>query len=165
VSESQFKFVLVEKEETSQHGPARHPDSLDQYDYSTPPSKDWEKDQELLKEIEESAAANDLQQSTETERDSGLLVSDGSRQFYGGSVSWTEVLHIIAYTGVAVGGFATFVDHVLSAAVHWRSLRQDRSIRIDVQGTAIEIADGDTALQVMGKITDALKDKDSKQPS
>jgi len=165
VSESQFKFVLLEKEETSQQGPARHPDSPNKDGYSTPPSKDWEKDQELLKEIEESAAANDLQKNTETERDSGLLVNDARRQFDGGSVSWTEVLHIIAYTGVAAGGFATFVDNVLSAAVHWRSLRQDRSIRIDVQGTAIEIADGATALQVMERINDVLKDKDSKQPS
>ena len=154
VNEPQFKFVLLEKEETTQHGPPV--DGPSNNYYSTPPSKDRKKDEELLKEIEQRAAANNLQKNTETKHDSGMLVSDGNKQFYGGSVSFTEILNIITYTGVAAGGFATFVNNILSAAVNWRNLRQNRSFHIDVQGTPIDISDGATALQVMEKINDVL---------
>jgi hypothetical protein len=152
-----FQLLLTEREKTTKSGP--DPDIGDYH--STPPSSDSDKDRELLAQIQESATANGLAKNVDQERSSQHLVSDGNRQYWGGALSIYEVVQVVTYSAVAIAGFTTFIDNALSAALHWKELRQGRSIAIDVRGKPVKIADGDTAHDVMVKIQKALDDSDS----
>ena len=154
MTEQALKLLLVEREEFCESGPK---DSG--HTYSTPGARDPQKSRDLLAAIDKAASERDVARTSREVVKSSFEVSDGNRQYYGGSISTTEVIQIITYAGASAAGLAAFVHHTLGAVLDWIELREGRSARIDVLGTEMEIKDGMTAVEVVSKINKIVEQK------
>lgn len=159
---SEIKVVLCQWEETKTVGPS----GSEETGTIPAPSRDPQRDRELLKLVKEAGVAQGL--SYKEHRDFKVF-NDNLTPHHGGFSS-IDTIHeyitvsgpYLGYAGAAATGIAVFIRNVIGSLSDWQKLRGGRSIEIDVRGKKIEIRDGASVDEVLGAIKSKLGIEDDK---